>query len=219
MVIGAHAFDAEVMAGHIIAKYTQAGHRATIVHMTLGEKGHKSLPPAEYAEQKMSEARRSAQILGADVQFLPYADAELPVDDNSKYALCDIIRATKPNLLITHWKGSIHKDHTNTHLIVEDARFYAALSSISRPLPAHGAWGLFYAENWEDPDDFAIDTYVDIGDVYDQWLEACRQYALGRGEVSSFRYMDYYTALATMRGCMSGYKYAAHLCNPKCTCP
>jgi LmbE family N-acetylglucosaminyl deacetylase len=215
MVVGAHAFDAEVMAGHLIAKYTRAGHKATIVHLTMGEKGHKILAPEEYAAQKKEEAKAAAKVLGADVRFLPYKDAELPADDDVKYALCDIIRETKPNIIITHWKGSIHKDHINTHLIVEDARFYAALPAIQRALPAHGAWCLFYAENWEDPEGFEIDTYVDITDVFGQWVEACHQYALGRGEVSSFRYMDYYQALATMRGCLAGYSRAAALMRPK----
>ena len=54
MVIGAHAGDAENMAGAVVIKHTQAGHSATIVHMTLGEAGHKTLSPAEYAEQLLA---------------------------------------------------------------------------------------------------------------------------------------------------------------------
>jgi len=36
VVIGAHAMDAEVMAGGLIAKGTKLGHKTTIIHMTLG---------------------------------------------------------------------------------------------------------------------------------------------------------------------------------------
>lgn len=215
MVVGAHCLDAEVTSGALIAKYTQAGHKATIVHMTPGEKGHKTLAPDVYAEQKRKEAQAAAAILGADCRFLPYKDAELPVNDEVKYALCDLIREVRPNILVTHWKGSIHKDHENTHYIVEDARFYAALTAIQRPLPAHGCWGLFYAENWEDPYDFQVDVYVDVSDVWETYLEACSQYELFRGGISSFRYRDYYDALGTMRGCLSNAKKAIGLMIPK----
>lgn len=205
MVVGAHAADAELMAGGLIAKYSKMGHKTSIVHMTLGEKGNNRMTPEEYAAQKKREAEAAAKILGADVYFLPYKDAELPNDDEAAYALCDIIRLAKPNLLITHWEGSIHKDHTNTSLIVRNAQFYAALPTIKRELPAHGCWGLAYAENWEDPKGFAPDTYVDITDVYDTYMEAAMQYEMVSGKISSFRYRDYYEALTTMRGCLSNF--------------
>lgn len=215
MVVGAHAADAELMAGGVVAHYTKQGYKATMVHMTLGEKGHRTLSPEAYAKQKEDEARRAAKILGADVRFLPYLDAELPVNDEVKYALCDIIREVKPTLIVTHWKGSIHKDHENTSYIVQDAIFYAALPTIKRALPAHGCWRVYYAENWEDPYDFEPDTYVDFTDGYDAWVEAIRQYELVSGNVSSFRYFDYYTALAVTRGCLSNYRYAEAFMSPR----
>lgn len=215
MAIGAHCADVEVASGLLLAKYTMAGHKATIVHLSPGEKGHRTLSPEDYAKQKIDEAHKAAEVLGADVRFLPYKDAEIPVNDEAKYALADLIREVKPNVLITHWKGSIHKDHTACHHIVEDARFYAALPAIKRERPAHGAWALFYSENWEDMYDYEVDTYVDVTEAFDLWVEACNQYELLRGNISTFRYMDYYKALATMRGCLSGFKYAVGLMRPR----
>jgi N-acetylglucosamine malate deacetylase 1 len=215
MVVGAHCGDAEVMAGGIVAKYTRNGHKASIVHLTAGEKGHRTLPPEEYAEQKRREAQAAAEVLGADVYFLPYKDAELPVNDEVIYQLADLIRQVKPTIILTHWKESIHKDHTNTSLIAEDARFYAALPAIKRELPAHGAWGFFYCENWEDPYGYEPDIYVDISEVFDVYVEAMQQYELFRGGVSSFRYIDYYKALAVMRGCLANCQYAQTLMRPR----
>lgn len=215
MVVGAHAGDAEIMAGALVAKYTKAGHDAVLVHLTPGEKGHKTISPEEYAEQKIAEGHKAAEVLGAKAIFLPYKDAELPVNDEVKYELADIIRAEKPTIMVTHWKGSIHKDHENTYYIVQDAIFYAALPAIKRELPAHGCYTQYFAENWEDPYGFEVDTYVDITDSYDQWIEAAMQYELFSGSVSSFRYMDYYKALAVMRGCLSNSKYAVGLMRPK----
>lgn len=215
MVVGAHAGDAEIMAGAVVAKYTQQGHEAVLVHLTPGEKGHKTLSPEKYAEQKIEEGHKAAAALGAKAIFLPYKDAELPVNDEVKYALADIIRAEKPNVMITHWKGSIHKDHEATYYIVQDAIFYAALPSIKRELPAHGCYAQYFAENWEDPEGFEVDTYVDITDSYEQWIKGAEEYELFAGSISNFRYMDYYKALAIVRGCLSGSKYAVGLMRPK----
>lgn len=208
MVVGAHAGDAELMAGGLLAKYHLLGHQTSIVHMTLGEKGNRALSPEEYAKQKRQEAEAAASVLGADVYFLPYKDAELPYCDKAAYMLCDIIRKAKPNLLITHWEGSIHKDHTNTSNIVRDAQFYAALPTIKRDLPHHGCWQIAYAENWEDPKGFEPDTYVDITEGYDTFIKAAREYEMVSGKISSFRYQEYYEALATTRGCLSNFQKA-----------
>ncbi len=97
MVVGAHAGDAEIMAGAVVAKYTSQGHQAVLVHLTPGEKGHKTLAPEKYAEQKVEEGHRAAAVLGAKAIFLPYKDAELPVNDEMKYALADLIRAETPH--------------------------------------------------------------------------------------------------------------------------
>jgi LmbE family N-acetylglucosaminyl deacetylase len=204
MVVGAHAADAEIMAGAVVAKYTSSGHEAVLVHLTPGEKGHKTLSPEDYAKQKIEEGHRAAAALGAKAIFLPYKDAELPVNDEVKYALADIIRAEKPDIMITHWKGSMHKDHEATYYIVQDAIFYAALPAIKRELPAHGCYTQFFAENWEDPYGFEVDTYVDITDSFDQWLRAVSEYELFSGSISDFRYLDYYKAWRSCAGASQG---------------
>ena len=211
MVIGAHAGDAEVMAGATVLKHTHAGHQAVIVHMTLGEAGHPTLPPAVYAEQRRQEVQASAALMGASVVTLPYADGALPSDDAVKFQVCDLIRREKPAVLLTHWKGSMHKDHIATYNIVQDAIFYAALPAFERELPAHRIRGLYFPENWEDMDGWRADIYLDATDVWDDYLMMLRSHALMRGGVSTFRYFDYYDALGTTRGCLGGFTKAVAL--------
>lgn len=209
LAIGGHAGDMDLTAGAVIAKYTQSGHKATFLHLTPGEKGHPTLPPDEYAKQKVEEAHRFADIVGADVRFLAYKDAELPVNDEVKYEVCDVIREVKPDMIITHWKNSIHKDHENTHWIVEDARFYAGLKTIERPLPAHWAGQVYYADNWEDPYDFEPDVFIDIPqEAYETWVKAMHVYAYARGETSRFPFIEYYKALTIVRGAPVGFPRA-----------
>ncbi len=211
MVIGAHAGDAENMAGAVVCKHTRAGHSATIVHMTLGEAGHPRLNAAEYAEQRKREVEEAARRMGAKALWLMYRDGELPVNDEVKFQLCDLIRQEKPHAILTHWKGSFHKDHSATHEIVRDAIFYAALPAVERADPAHRVGSVYFPENWEDMEGWRADIYLDVSDVWDDYLNILRAHELMRGGISSFRYFDYYDALGTMRGCLGGFRKSVAL--------
>jgi len=213
MVVGAHAGDAEVTCGGLIAKLARAGHEVVIVHMTLGERGHPKLSEEEYAAQKRREAEEAARILGAKPVFLPYRDGELPVSGEVKFRLCDLIREYRPEILVTHWRGSIHRDHRNTYRNAGDALFYAALPAVKREKPAHRVRRVFFAENWEDPRGFRPNVYVDISDALEVWREAASAYAFARGE-TGFPYIEYYTCLFRIRGIESGFKYAQALMAP-----
>lgn len=207
-VIGAHIGDAEIMAGGVVCKYVESGHKATLVHLTPGEKGNPRLSPAQYRKQKVSEARKFASAVGAEVIVLNYKDGELPDNEEVRLRVCDIIRKIKPDIVITHWKGSFHKDHRTCHNVVMDGVFYAALPGIKRALPAHSIKLLYYAENWEDPYDYQPDIWIDISSVYNKWLEALKVEALFRGEISSFDYMRYYQGLVNLRGAEVGFAQA-----------
>ncbi len=207
LAIGGHAGDMDLTAGAVMTKYIQAGHKGTFLHLTPGEKGHPKLNSEEYAKQKIDEAEQFASIIGADVRFLAYKDAELPVNEEVKYQVCDVIRELKPDIIITHWKGSMHKDHENTYWIVKDAYFYAALKTIERDLPSHRASKLYFADNWEDPYDFVPQVTIDIPDeAYETWVKAMNVYAYARGETSGFPFIEYYKALTIVRGAPAGFK-------------
>lgn len=218
LAIGGHAGDLDLTAGATIAKYTMAGHKASFLHLTPGEKGHPKLSPDDYAKQKIEEAHKFADIVGADVRFLDYKDAELPLNDEVKYEVADVIREVKPDIILTHWKGSIHKDHEYTHYIVEDARFYAGLKTIERELPAHFVPKLYYADNWEDPYDFNPEVFVDIPeDAYNRWVEAMNVYGYANGETGSMSFVDYYKALSVVRGFPAGFHRAQAYAVPRGT--
>jgi len=212
---GAHIGDAEITCGHVLAKYTRAGHKATIVHVTPGEKGHPTLSPEVYEKQKREETAASAKLWGCDVRIMPFKDGETYLNEESKLMFADLIRELKPDIVITHWKGSFHKDHINTHYNVVEGIFYAAVPGIKRALPAHGIKQLYFADNWEDALEFEPNVYMDVTDTYDVWKEGIAKHALFRGEVSSFRYNEYYTGLTQVRGGIAGCKRAVAFMLPR----
>ena len=65
LAIGAHIGDAEITAGLAVTKYAAAGHRATMLHMTAGEKGNPRVDHREYRKQRIAEAEAAAKKMGA----------------------------------------------------------------------------------------------------------------------------------------------------------
>ena len=215
MVVGAHAHDAEVMGGAAVLKHVDDGWRAVIVHMTLGEKGHRTLSPEEYAAIKTAEAQEAARRLSAACVILPYRDGELPVSEEAQWQIADAIREHRPDVLLTHWKGSFHADHRNTHTNVMSSLFFAGLPAFTRAYPAHSPSRVYFAENWEDIEGFVPDLYLDVADVWERYLEAMRAYSLFRGEVSSFAYEQWYRGAGEMRGAEAGFRRAIALMKPE----
>ncbi len=201
LAIGAHAGDMELTSGAVLAHQAARGDRVVLLHLTLGEGGNPKLSPDEYGEQKRREAVAVAEALGAEVLFGPYKDGEIPDDEAARRYVADAIRQVRPTHIITHWKSSIHKDHAVTYRVVSDAVLLASLEGVRTAHPRHrGVRSVMYAENWEDPEGFSPYLYVDVTDSFERWREAVAKYEFVGGAISSFPYLDYYTALSSVRG-------------------
>lgn len=204
LAVGAHAGDVELTSGALLAKQHRLGDRVVILHLTLGEGGNPRLPSSRYAEQKRREATEAARALGADVLFGPYRDGELPDDDAARRYVAEVIRSVKPAFVITHWRESIHKDHAAASRIVTDAVLLASLDGVHTDSPPfRGVRGVWYAENWEDALGFQPYISVDVTTSMDAWRDAVSKYEFVRGGISDFRYLEYYEALAIVRGTLA----------------
>lgn len=215
MVIGAHAADAELMGGAAVLAHHEMGWKSVLVHMTLGEKGGRTISPEEYAKVKRTQAEQAAKILGSEVEFLPYLDGELPVNEEVQWLIADLIRKYKPSVILTHWNGSIHVDHTNTYDNVLASLFFAGLRTFKREHDAHWVSGVYFAENWEDEENFVPETYIDVTDVWDTYAEAVSSYALVSAEDRPFRYLQWYDGASQMRGAERGVDRAVALLQHK----
>lgn len=209
LAIGGHVGDAELTAGGVLAHHSLKGDRIVTLALTAGERG---VPAGqdmkEYRAQKVNEARTFAEMLGGESIVFDIPDGELQDNDEMRYRVCDVIRDVRPNVIITHFKNSMHKDHMTTHRIVNDARFYAGLSSFEREKPAHMAVKLYYAENWEDAVDYRPYVYVDFPkEAFDLWVKAVSTHWFVTGS-KSFQYLEYYKHLMRVRGLEARKEYA-----------
>jgi len=210
--IGAHAGDAEITTGALLARHKRLGDRVVMLHLTLGEGGNAKMSPAAYGEQKRREALAAAQALGAEVLFGPWKDGELRDTEEAARFVADVIRQVKPTHVITHWKTSLHPDHEAAHRIVNAAVLLASLEGFESAHPRHrGLRGVYYADNWEDAEGFVPYLYVDVTEDLAAWKAAVTSYEFIRGGISSFPYLEYYEALARVRGAVAGKRFAVAL--------
>ena len=160
------------------------------------------------AADLMDERREALAVdsaIGAETIFAPYKDGELPDDEQVRLYVANVIRQVKPTYVFTHWQKSIHKDHSRTSAIVQDAVLLASLEGVvTGTPPSRGLRGIWYADNWEDADDFQPYIYVDVSSEMQEWRDAVSKYEFIRGGISSFRYLDYYDALSIVRGAVVG---------------
>jgi len=206
MAIGAHIGDVELTCGKTLATHSLKGDRISTVAITAGERGAPpDRCPEEFKQHNIDCASRFAEAIGGKFFCFGYPDGEAPDSEELRLAICDLIRAEKPDVILTHWHGTMHKDHRITSYAVTDAIYYAGLRGFERKaadgtvLPQHRANGPYFAENWEDASGFEPYIYIDVSPGYDLWYQHIQGLWLTNNS-PWFEYRDYYDALSRQRG-------------------
>jgi LmbE family N-acetylglucosaminyl deacetylase len=123
--IHAHPDDAEILAGGTLALLAQRGHEVTIVTMTPGDKGSKTLSPEEIADVRRQEGATAASLIGARYRCAEFRDLEIFSDDASRRRIVELLRQEKPDIVLTSSPADYLCDHEATSLLVRDACFAA----------------------------------------------------------------------------------------------
>jgi N-acetylglucosamine malate deacetylase 1 len=171
LAIAAHRDDAELTCGGTLAK-AAARHRVGILDLTQGEAGTRG-----DAATRAAEADRAARALGVHVRLnagLP--DAHLANDEASRARLVELIRATRPRVVILPFPVGRHPDHRVASELGRDACYLAGLARYGGGGTPHRPFKLLYALAYrEDP--VKPSFVVDISDSFDAKMAAIRCYA------------------------------------------
>ena len=172
LAIAAHRDDAELTCGGTLAKAVQAGHRVGILDLTQGESGTRG-----DAATRAAEAGRAAQALGVHVRLnagLP--DAHLQNDEPSRMCLVELIRATRPRVVILPFPVGRHPDHRIASELGRDACYLSGLVKYGATGEAHRPFKVLYALAYrEDP--VKPSFVVDISSTFATKMAAIRCYA------------------------------------------
>ena len=127
LAVGAHPDDLEILCVGTLAKFKKDGAKIFMAHLCDGNKGHFEIPAEELARIRAQEAKNSAEILPAECLGQVAPDLELYRNKPTMEKVIDIIRKTKPDIIITHSPDDYMCDHTVTSQLVVDASFMASL--------------------------------------------------------------------------------------------
>jgi LmbE family N-acetylglucosaminyl deacetylase len=198
--VGAHSLDAELLGGPLLLKYAKQGARCTLVHVTQGrleDPAATEKAKTVYLGELLKQNKRAAERLGADSLWLGYVSASMPSTEEFTKRMAEYFAGEKADLVITHWRGSMHPRHINTHDAVTGA--VKRLREQGNPLR------LLYGETFEDLVGFIPQAYFGLDEAeVEQWFSALHEYQVFRGEVNDFPYLPYYRTNGKVRAIESG---------------
>lgn len=208
VAVGAHPDDVEIACGGTLAKLAKQGYRVGIVDLTDGE----PTPGSRGPEQRLSEARRAADVLQAVVRVvLPLPNRRLFDSFEARVALATQFRRYRPRLVIGLGAGTpmASPDHEQAQRITEAAVFYSRLTKwddyfTGLPVHAIGAYLHCYLSLRQLAPPTSGGIVVDISDVIETKLEAIRCYA-SQFPREKAHYFDRFRAYAQQQGMAAGF--------------
>jgi N-acetylglucosamine malate deacetylase 1 len=163
LAVGAHPDDLEILCGGTLARYVQEGHDVVMCNATLGNRGSFEHTSEEIAQIRLREAKRAAEIAGAEHVTLGLSDAEVNAADPEQVRLVvDLVRDARPDVIITHSPNDYMSDHNETSRLVFGASFHATLPLYDTGKAHHGTVApIFYMDTVMGVD-FQPVEYVDV---------------------------------------------------------
>lgn len=140
LAIHAHPDDIEFQCAGTLALLADAGHTLILATMTPGDCGSRDLPPDEIAAVRRAEARRAAEMLGAEYHCLEFRDLSIVIDLDSKRRVTELVRRARPDIIFTAPPVDYMDDHEATSRLARDAAFNASCPNYAtrqwEPAPA-----------------------------------------------------------------------------------
>lgn len=211
LAVGAHPDDLEILCAGTLARFAQGGAQVSMAIATDGSAGHMLIPPDELAAIRHREAQASAAVIGAELHWLGFPDELIFEDMPTRLRVIDLIRAARPDVILTHDPNDYHPDHRVVSRLVFDASFVAGLPNIQTEHPAHpGVCPLYYFDTLTGAS-FLPTEYVDITETFEtkRAMLACHasqvQWLMDHDRIDV---IDFMTVTARMRGLQCGVHYA-----------
>jgi LmbE family N-acetylglucosaminyl deacetylase len=180
LAIHAHPDDVEILAGGTLALLAAAGHPLTIVTMTPGDCGSAELSADEIAAVRRAEAGSAAALIGAEYRCAEFRDLAVFSDDASRRRIVEILRRTRPDLILTSSPIDYMADHEATSALVRDACFAAPARNyntrdVQAAAPLKSIPHLYFMDAVagvnREGGPILPDFYVDVKSVFDRKVE------------------------------------------------
>jgi bacillithiol biosynthesis deacetylase BshB1 len=126
LTIAAHRDDTEIVCGGTVIKMVDLGYKVGVLDLTAGESGSRG-----DENTRESEAECAARAMGLSLRHnLNLPDAGLFLTQQNALAVAEIIRKTKPEMVILPYGQQRHPDHTTAGEIGYRGCFLAGLGKM-----------------------------------------------------------------------------------------
>ena len=213
LAVGCHPDDLEIACGGTLRKYVEQGAEVYMCHVANGDQGHVVIEPQELAAIRTIEAENAGKIIGAkqvfnlDVSDLQVNSHDLDVMD----AMADIVRFTRPDVIITHNDDDYMLDHKETSVIATNGSFCSGISHRPRKYDAFSSFiPVFFMDTLAGVG-FQPTHYVDISNQIDTKIKAleCHESQLKwMLEHDNIDFADMVRTCSKYRGYQCGVAYA-----------
>ena len=210
--IGSHPDDLEIGCGGTLAKYAKQGHKVFMCHIANGNMGHMVIEPDELGKIREQEAINAAKVLGAEAITIDVGDFGVEsADKQILKKLVEVVRSTKPDVIITHNPDDYMRDHMQASKLAYDASFvctvphFETLSEVFPQFPP-----VFYMDTLAGIG-FIPTEYVDISQEIELKLEAidCHESQVKwLLEHDNIDFLDFAKTCSKYRGLQASCKYA-----------
>ena len=142
-------------------------------HVALGDRGSFVHTSEEIARTRLDEAKAAATMVGAEHRTLGISDGEVnAADPVQRDLVLDLIRTTRPQVILTHWPHDYMADHNEVSKLLLDASHIATLPLKKTEHPAHDIVPAVYYIDTLAGVGFTPTEYVDISADIDTKLAA-----------------------------------------------
>lgn len=169
LAIAAHPDDIEITCGGFLIKMSGLGRAVGALDLTRGEMG-------SFGDEndRESEATAAAREMGLSYRGnLAMNDSAIEINQANKLKIAEVIRATRPELVVLpHWEQR-HPDHAACHRLGYDACFLAGLKKIDVEGEPYRPRKIIYVSYFRNTD---YSFLVDISEQFEQKCAAVAAY-------------------------------------------
>lgn len=212
LAIGCHPDDLEIACFGTLSLYVKQGHNVFTCHVANGNLGHKVIKPEELRVIRRKEAQSAAELIGAKSFTIDVGDCtvESDVQEDVK-KLIEVIRLTKPDLIITHDPADYMRDHIETNRLAFTSSFSATVTNIVTKSPEIEKIVPIYYMDTLAGVGFMPTEYVDISETMELKLEAlaCHESQIvWMREHDKIDFLDFVRTCSKFRGLQCSVPYA-----------
>lgn len=209
--IGAHPDDLEILCGGTLAKFSKNGWKVIMSSVCKGDKSGKSKEKIPIEEIRKKEAINSSNVIEAESIILGFSDSEIFIGIELRKVIIDLIRETKPTVIITHCPSDYHSDHRIVSQEVTNSAYISSskgFKTLNNPLPFIPI--VYYMDSFLGINFIPLE-YVDITDTIETKIEMIKKHKSQIKVIKKRGGVDIVKSaidLAKIRGWQSGVKYA-----------